>query len=258
MAHTPDEENRIEVDASSLEDFRNRRQELTERRTRLQTLHFVMSSLVALVLVLTAISYLLVPRSSPTPSRLLALPIIAIFLLLLWKIFRAQLRDADADIQELDFQIDLQRFKVSTGESRAEKILRINDFQLRRYYDLNLSQNFWVFSLGILCILLGVGVIASTLYLVLHVAATLQAQVVTAILGGTGALFTNIIAAIYLKMNTSASDNLAAFHGKLVETNRLLLANVLASRIEDPEKRGSTLADLAIGLTTASSKTTGK
>jgi hypothetical protein len=64
----------------------------------------------------------------------------------------------------LDFQIDLQQFQVSNIESRAEKILRINDFQLRRYYDLNLCQNFWVFSLGIFCILLGVAVIAASLY----------------------------------------------------------------------------------------------
>jgi hypothetical protein len=133
MTTTPDnEENRVEVNASSLEDSRRRRQELAERRTRLQNLHFVTSLLIASMLVLVPISYLRVPRT-PTPSRLLALPIIAIFLLLLWK-----------------------------------------------------------------SILLGVGVISATLYLVLHVAATLQAQVVTAILGGTGALFTNVIAAIYL------------------------------------------------------------
>ena len=169
-----------------------------------------------------------------------------------------RVRDFDADIQELDFQIDLQQFVVSPMESRAEKILHINDFQLRRYYDLNLSQNFWVFSLGVLCIVLGVGVIAATLYLVLRVASTLQAQVVTAILGGTGALFTNVIAAIYLRMNTSAADNLAAFHTKLVETNRLLLANLLASRVEDATRRDATLAALAVGLTGGSPEETRK
>jgi len=73
--------------------------------------------------------------------------------------YRIRLRQVENDIYELDFQIDLQEFEVSKQESRAEKILRLNDFQLRRYYDLNIRQNSWVFGLGVFCIVLGIGVI---------------------------------------------------------------------------------------------------
>ena len=51
---------------------------------------------------------------------------------------RARFRDCEADLQEIDYKIDLQRFQVSVGETRAEKILRLNDFQLRRYYEMTL------------------------------------------------------------------------------------------------------------------------
>ena len=60
------------------------------------------------------------------------------------------------EIQDLDFEIDLKRYKTDDRETRAEKLLRINTTQLRRYYELNLQQNQWMFGLGIGCILLGV------------------------------------------------------------------------------------------------------
>jgi len=142
----------------------------------------------------------------------------------------------------------LQQFEVGREESRAEKILRINQLQLRRYYDMNLSQNFWVFSLGVFCILLGVSVIALSLYLVLGAGLATDTKIIVASLGGVGSILANFVAAIYLRMNTSASQNLAAFHSRLAETNQLLLANLLASRIQNDEQRWRTLAELARGL----------
>jgi hypothetical protein len=63
--------------------------------------------------------------------------------------FRASLRDAKTDIENIEFRIDLSSYPASAREARAEQLLRLNDMQLRRYYDLNLSQNRWVFGLGI-------------------------------------------------------------------------------------------------------------
>jgi hypothetical protein len=161
---------------------------------------------------------------------------------------RLRLRQIENDIQELDFRIDLQEFDASQSERRAEKILRLSDFQLRRYYDLNLSQNSWIFRLGIFCILLGVAVIGTTLFLVVRMDAPYETKVITAVLGSIGAILTNFVAAIYLQMNTAATKNLAAFHSRLVETHRLLLGNLLASRIEDNEKRWDTLSQLSLHL----------
>jgi hypothetical protein len=119
---------------------------------------------------------------------------------------------------------------------------------LRRYYDLNLRQNSWVFGLGIFCILLGAFIIGATLFLVIGVATNIETKIITAALGAVGSILSNFVAAIYLKMNASATQNLTSFHSRLVETQKLLLGNLLASRIEDDTKRWDTLSQLSLHL----------
>jgi hypothetical protein len=162
--------------------------------------------------------------------------------------YRQRVRQIDSDIQDMDFQIDLLSFQENIREARAEKLLRISEFQLRRYYDLNISQNSWVFALGIFCIILGVAVIGTTLFLVIGVVKSMEAQIITATVGSIGAILSNFVAVIYLKMNTAATDNLKVFHSRLVETNQSLLGNLLASRIENDEKRWDTFSQLSVQL----------
>jgi hypothetical protein len=113
---------------------------------------------------------------------------------------------------------------------------------------MNLNHSRRVFVLGVWCITAGVAVVFGTLY-ILNVKSTgSTAQITTAALGGIGAILTNFVAAIYLKMNASASDNLVSFHGRLVGTHQLMLGNLLASRIDDDKMRWDTLAKLALRL----------
>ena len=232
-----------------LADLRVTKAVLTRRRSRAHRLYQIFLSVGLLAFVLIPVGlYLLPVRHNP-----LFLGVIMYLLIPLSMIpgLRMRLREVEGDIQDIDYQIDLEQFAVSNSESRAEKVLRINELQLRRYYDLNLSQNLWVLWLGVVCIFLGLAVIATALYLTLRVAFTPQAQIITAVLGGVGALMSNVVAAIYLRMNASASESLTGFHGKLVDTNRLLLANLLASRIEDSERRWATLSTLAVAISGA-------
>jgi len=46
-------------------------------------------------------------------------------------IIRTDLRDVKADIQDIDLRIDLSNYPVSPRETHAEKLLRLNDAQLR-------------------------------------------------------------------------------------------------------------------------------
>jgi hypothetical protein len=170
------------------------------------------------------------------------------FPLALIPVYRQRARQLDNEVQELDFQIDLQQFEESKREARAEKLLWINDLQLRRYYDLNINQNSWVFALGISCIALGIAVVGTTLFLVLDVAQSPQTQIITAVLGSIGAVLSNFVAVIYLKMNAGATENLKVFHSRLVETHQFLLGNLLASRIENDEKRWEALSQLSLRL----------
>ena len=155
-------------------------------------------------------------------------------------------RTREHEIEDLDFKIDLEKLG-GDANAIAMKQLRNNDLQLRRYYDQNLGQNDRVFYLGILCIFLGIGVVGATFYLV-KVTDSANAQIVTGVIGGVGAIMTNFVAAIYLMMHRSVAKNLGTFHAKLVDTHRILLALLAASRIENTADREETLRQLAIAL----------
>jgi Flp pilus assembly protein TadB len=176
---------------------------------------------------------------------------------------RGTMRRLEVGEEEIDYKIDLQRYRVSVPEARAEKILRLNDFQLRRYYESTLRQNAFVFWLGIFCIILGVAISAFALYLVAGPAAVTVAgeaglgeKIVTAVLGAVSALLTNYVATIYLKMHAEAAKNLVTLHSRLVDTHRSLFGNLVASRITDEKLRWDTLAKIALTVSKFSDATT--
>ena len=91
-------------------------------------------------------------------------------------------------------------------------------------------------------------IIGLTLYLVLYQATNLDSKIITGVVGSIGSLLTSYIAAIYLKMHASTTSHLGDFHSRLVETQQLLLGNLLASRIDDDTKRWETLSQIALNM----------
>jgi hypothetical protein len=234
----------------ALTELKARRESLAKRRNNVQRTYNSMAPLGWFLPIFGVPCALIIHQQHPHPGSIIWLfAIMYCFLpLALIPVYRQRARQLDTEVQELDFQIDLQQFEANKREARAEKLLWINDLQLRRYYDLNINQNSWVFALGISCIGLGIAVVGTTLFLVLRVAQTPQTQIITAALGAIGAVLSNFVAVIYLKMNTGATENLKVFHSKLVETHQFLLGNLLASRIEQDEKRWETLSQLSLRL----------
>ena len=250
---TPDAENHLSGQVSPatesvsarntvLKELEEERKRLLNRRSNGQTIYYALFATCILMPFLIAA---IIWKFSFTPSIVLPL-IYSCVPIALIPYVNALWRTNENDIQELDFQIDLHQYEATLREGRAEKVLRINNFQLRRYHDINLRQNTWVFCLGLFCILIGVAVIGVTFYLVLYAAQTLDAKIITGVLGGIGALLTNFIAAIYLKMHASAVGNLSSFYTKLVDTNQTLFGNLVASRIENEDLRDMTLSKLAL------------
>lgn len=225
-----------------------RKEHLKNRRERLQVMHYCILLVASVFIVVIPIFMWRLTLSSITISVLIVYMVVPISLL---SVTRNKLRDIEQELKEVEFDIDLQQYQIGTAETRAEKILRINDFQLQRYYNVNLSQNMWVFGLGVFCILLGIIVIAGTLYTVLKFADSLEAKIIIGVLGAIGSLLTSYIAAIYLKMHAAASQHLGTFHSRLVETHQTLLANLVASRIEDQKLREDTLSKLSLGMGTS-------
>lgn len=156
-----------------------------------------------------------------------------------------RLRYLAEEIQDTEFEIDLLKLETTPEEIRAEKLLRIYQFQLRRYFEVNLRQNSWIFFVGILCILIGVGVICATLALIRE-AKSWSDKTVLGSVGVIGTFLTNYVAAIYLKMQSGITETLTSIYSKIASTQKLFLANLLASRITDANKRWETLAQLSL------------
>lgn len=175
------------------------------------------------------------------------------------RIMAASSRRFEEQLQDIEFDNDLLRFEATLEESWAEKPLQINRLQLRRYYDLNLGQNSRIFGLGVLCIVLGVFVIAVTIYLLSRPAelspgsggGPLSDKLVLGLVGAIGSLLTNYVATVFLKMHSNVTAGLTDFHAKLVHTHELFLANFLASRIQDKEKREEAFAKLSLAIVEA-------
>lgn len=217
--------------------------ELKNRRRRIQQSFYIAVFMALALAVIGPVFVWSVNIESRLAPVLIAYLVIPIGML---PILRGRVRDIEQEIREVEFELDLQQFERSLIETKAEKTLRLNDAQLQRYYSLNLSQNTWVFVVGIGCMILGLGLISATLYLVTNYAESLDSKIITGVLGAIGTFLTSYVAAIFLKMHSSATLHLGGFHSRLVDTHQILLASVVASRIENEELREKTMAQLAL------------
>lgn len=137
-------------------------------------------------------------------------------------ILRGCIRDIEQEIRKVKFETDLQQFKRTQIETKAEKTLSFNNVQLQRYYSLNLSQNTWVFVVGIGYKLLGLTLVGATLYIVINHAGNLDAKIITSTLGGVGTLLTSYVATIFPKKHASATtQHLGGFRSRLVDTHQI-------------------------------------
>ncbi|KJH55742.1 hypothetical protein UF14_17380 [Bacillus licheniformis] len=144
---------------------------------------------------------------------------------------------------------------LDSPESRSETLFRQHHFDLNGYYELNLKQNKIVFKVGIICIILGFVVIGVTFVLLASdILKGVQTKMIVAAIGALGAILSNFIAAIYLKMHTNTIKTMTEFHNRYVNTNHLYFSNYLISNIKDDKKREETLATLALNLSRVNSK----
>ena len=76
-------------------------------------------------------------------------------------------------------------------------------------------------------------------------------RLIVGVLGSIGAIMTNFIGAMYMKMFSEIIQSLTKFHNSLVFTHHLHFANVLVSKIATQELREKTLAEIATAMKAA-------
>jgi hypothetical protein len=161
-------------------------------------------------------------------------------------------------IVDLDNEEDLLLINAQSHEQKAQKLLRIQQLELKRFYDQTLRQSSMIFAVGVVAMALGFAIIIATLYFVGHdflAPATspqdreaLGEKVVVAVLGATGGILTNFVGAMYIKMFSEIVQSVARSQSAVVATHHLHLANLLAATIGEDGLRQKTLAELALAL----------
>lgn len=161
---------------------------------------------------------------------------------------RRLVKRLEDDLREMEFEEELERTDNGEPGKRAEKLLSINQHQLRRYYEQNLSHGSWIFFVGVVCLVSGLALVGATLWLLTSGQVSDEdSKWLVAVVGGLGSVLTNYVAAVYLKMHAAATASLTGFHGRLVATHELFFANVLASRTR-VDRRDEITCQMALAI----------
>jgi hypothetical protein len=169
---------------------------LEKRLTLLRTLQIGLWGLILLCPILGVLVFwqaLTPPHTNQDIPAMILVPVYFLIFIAVQYIIGSQIREMEASKDGLEFQRDLENLDEAHIQVRAEKLLRLNELELRRYYDLNIRQNRGVFVLGTACIILGVGIVGISLYLVTAIDMEKQTQIITAALGGIGAILSNYV-----------------------------------------------------------------
>ncbi|MCD4646347.1 hypothetical protein AR454_28720 [Bacillus mycoides] len=159
------------------------------------------------------------------------------------------------ELQEIENELDLLSISHSSLEERSEKLFKHHHLELKRYYDENLKQSSWIFVVGIACILIGFIIIGTTLYfLMINSSNELENKIIVASVGAIGAILSNFIAVIYLKMHSEAVKSLTEFHNRFVNTHHFYFSNFLVSKIQNEDKREDAFVELALKINGISPK----
>ncbi|HHT7238491.1 TPA: TRADD-N-associated membrane domain-containing protein [Bacillus cereus] len=153
------------------------------------------------------------------------------------------------ELQDIENELDLISISHSSLEARSEKLFKHHHLELKRYYDENLKQSSWIFFVGIACIVIGFVIIGVTLYfLIASRSNELENKIIVASVGAIGAILSNFIAVIYLKMHSEAVKALTEFHNRFVNTHHFYFSNFLLSKIQNEDKREDALVELALKI----------
>lgn len=207
-----------------------------------EKLSFVLFVGVSILIILIVIGQIIFSSDSNNTFSLILLSVL--FLIAGFLMNRAA-EETRNRLGDLELAYDIEQFEINKEVSYAEKTLRLHNIQLEKYYSQNLNQSKWIFGVGLICILVGLGIVVATCYFVSTSAISDTSKIIISILGGLSALLTDFVAAFYLKMNSEISSTLRDFHSRLVDTHKILMGSLIAAKIDDKELKHQTLSEMA-------------
>ena len=241
--------NRYELKRKFLEDQLERlnreREEFGKKRR-----YYISTSLVLIGLaIITYIVFFKIFQQKET-GIFVSLAIILYSIFFFSKVIQYYPRDIEQKIFELQNEIDLLSIDDTSLEERAEKLFRLHQLELKKYYDQTLIHSRLIFLVGIFSIFAGFIFIGVAFYLIFkHPVNAFSEKVLIGVLGSIGAILSNFVAVIFVKMYSETIKSLTEFHNRLVITHYLHFGNFLVAKIKDDKLRESTLSRLAENIT---------
>jgi hypothetical protein len=204
--------------------------QLRGRRERSSRLYKVYSAIGGSFLGLSPLAYLIFSQRT---GRQAALATFAYGVIILILGLSFSPRELDEQLARVEDELELLAIKDTSREQQAQKLLKLHQSELKRYYDQTLRQSSVIFFAGLVCIVLGFVVVGSSLYLIWQTPTNgLQQKLILGGLGAIGGILSNFIAVMYLRMFTQTILSLTDFHTRLVSTHNLYFGNFLMSKID--------------------------
>jgi hypothetical protein len=100
------------------------------------------------------------------------------------------LNEIRAALREIENDVDLEGIGEQSPKLRAEKLFKLHQYELKRYYDQTLRHSSAIFIVGIVCMFLGFAIIVASLVLLrdLPENAGTTTKIVIGALGAIGAI----------------------------------------------------------------------
>jgi len=154
----------------------------------------------------------------------------------------------ELDLLDVEAELDLLTYDPTQQEQRAERLFKLHQRELNKYYEITLRQSRLIFYVGVGSIVAGLLIIGLALYFISieAKAAALSDKVVIAALASVGSLLSNFVAAIYLRMFSETIQSMTEFHSRLVVTHHLHYGSFLAAKITSETLRNRTIAEMAV------------
>ena len=148
----------------------------------------------------------------------------------------------EENLRTMDDEIELNEIAVEEYEKRAEVQFRNHQKEVKRYYDINLGHLKLVFPVGIITMVVGIGIIISSIIIFKNIA---YQNIAPILVGAVSGILIDFIGAIFIKMYIETIKASTEFHNKLIHSNDNLFANVLITKISNEDLKNETFAEVA-------------
>lgn len=167
---------------------------------------------------------------------------VMIFLLTLgFYLNRKTLNEYLQEIRRIEVELELGQLDINSNEKRAEKLFKLHQLEVEKYYSRTLYHTSYIFWIGCTCLALGF------LFIFIFVFFKMDNTTIS-VIGISSGFFSNFIGAFYFKMYSESIKSVNEFHSRLVNTHHLHFANLLANKISNLNKREETFEKMSENL----------